>query len=109
VVAYRADEMVPSSDFAKKFGSFLTQIREKSVDKLAILKNNKVEAILISRDDYEAMSEALKNQESKELLNSIQSGLKDLKTSKTYPIDKLWDELDEEQKEILKKHIKSDK
>ena len=95
MVAYRTDEMVPSSDFAKKFGSFLTQIRERSVDKLAILKNNKVEAILISKDDYEAMSEALKNQEANQLLNSIQSGLKDVKNSKTYPIDTLWDELDD--------------
>jgi PHD/YefM family antitoxin component YafN of YafNO toxin-antitoxin module len=95
MVAYRADEMVPSSDFAKKFGSFLTKIRDKSVDKLAILKNNKVEAILISRDDYEAMSEALKNQESNQLLDSIQNGLKDVKNSKVYPIDSLWDELDD--------------
>lgn len=95
MVAYRTDEMISSSDFAKKFGSFLTQISQKSVDKFAILKNNKVEAILISKDDYEAMSEALKNQEANQFLNSIRNGLKDVKNSKTYPIDELWDKLDD--------------
>ncbi|MCW8837421.1 MAG: type II toxin-antitoxin system Phd/YefM family antitoxin [Thiovulaceae bacterium] len=95
MVAYKSNELVPSSEFAKKFGSYLTQIKEHSVDKLAILKNNKVEAVLISKDEYEMMSELLKLVESKELLASIKSGLKDIENSKTYPIDELWDKLDD--------------
>lgn len=95
MTTYGTNELIPSSEFAKKFGSYLTQIKNNSVEKLAILKNNKVEAVLISKDEYEAMSEALKKVEAQQLLLSIDKGLEDLKQGKTKPIEKLWDELDD--------------
>lgn len=58
MVTYGSNELIPSSEFAKKFGSYLSQIKDHSVEKLAILKNNKVEAVLISKNEYEAMKEA---------------------------------------------------
>ncbi len=93
MVQYGANELIPSSEFAKKFGSYLSQIKDNTVEKLAILKNNKVEAVLVSKDEYEAMSEALKQIEAQRLLSSISKGLDDIKEGKTKPIDKLWDEL----------------
>lgn len=95
MVSYSTNELIPSSDFAKKFGSYLSLIKENTVEKLAILKNNKVEAVLVSKDEYEAMSEALKKVESQEFLVSVHSGLNDIKKGNTHSIDKLWDELDD--------------
>jgi len=94
VVSYAINELIPSSDFAKKFGSYLGQIREHTVEKLAILKNNKVEAVLISKDEYEKMAEALKIVEANEMIKSIQIGLEDVKSGRVQPIEKLWSELD---------------
>ena len=94
MVSYGANELISSSDFAKKFGSYLLQIKDGSAEKLAILKNNKVEAVLVSKDEYEAMSEAYKMMEAQQLLSSIQNGLDDVKNGNTKTIDKLWDELD---------------
>ncbi len=93
MVTYSTDELISSSELAKKFGSYLTQIKDNTVEKLAILKNNKVEAVLISKDEYETMKEALKEIESQKILRSIDSGLKDIKEGKTHSIDKLWNEL----------------
>ena len=93
MVTYSTNELVSSSEFAKKFGTYLAQIQDNTVEKLAILKNNKVEAVIISKDEYESMKEALKEVESKKILKSIQSGLDDMKSGKTKSIDKLWDEL----------------
>jgi PHD/YefM family antitoxin component YafN of YafNO toxin-antitoxin module len=93
VVTYSTNELISSSEFAKKFGTYLAQIQDNTVEKLAILKNNKVEAVIISKDEYESMKEALKEVESKKILKSIQSGLDDMKSGKTKSIDKLWDEL----------------
>ncbi|NLO18091.1 MAG: type II toxin-antitoxin system Phd/YefM family antitoxin, partial [Arcobacter butzleri] len=84
---------ISSSDFAKRFGTYLSQIKENSVEKFAILKNNKIEAIMVSKVKFEKMSEALKRIEKQEFLESIQSGLDDVKNKKTKPIDSLWDEL----------------
>jgi PHD/YefM family antitoxin component YafN of YafNO toxin-antitoxin module len=94
VVTYATNELIPSSDFAKKFGAYLGQIREHTVEKLAILKNNKVEAVLVSKDEYEKMAEALKIVEANEIIKSIQAGLEDVKSGKVQPIEKLWRELD---------------
>lgn len=95
MVTYGTNELIPSSEFAKKFGTYLTQIKNNSVDKLAILKNNRVEAVVISKDEYESMKEALKQVEAREILTSIKKGLKDVKDEKTYSIDTLWDNLDD--------------
>ncbi len=94
MVSYATNELIPSSDFAKKFGSYLGQIREHTVEKLAILKNNKVEAVLISKDEYEKMLEALKSVEANEMIKSIHAGLEDAKSGRVQPIEKLWSELD---------------
>ncbi len=94
MVSYATNELIPSSDFAKKFGSYLGQIREHTVEKLAILKNNKVEAVLISKDEYEKMLEALKSVEANEMIKSIHAGLEDIKSGRVQPIEKLWSELD---------------
>ena len=95
MVTYGTNELIPSSEFAKKFGKYLTQIKDNSVDKLAILKNNKVEAVVISKDEYESMKEALKEVEAKKILTSIKNGLKDVKDEKTHSIDTLWNQLDD--------------
>jgi PHD/YefM family antitoxin component YafN of YafNO toxin-antitoxin module len=75
MVAYTTNELIPSSQFAKQFGSYLAQIKESTVDKLAILKNNKVEAVMISKDEYERMSLALETIENQEIFNTVEQRL----------------------------------
>ena len=79
MTAYATNELIPSSEFAKRFGTYLSQITTNSIDKLAILKNNRVEAVLISKDDYERMSEALEYIENQEIVNTIKE-----RTAKPY-------------------------
>ncbi len=79
MTTYATNELIPSSEFAKKFGSYLSQIKESTIDKIAVLKNNKVEAVLVSKDDYERMSEALELLEHQEIYKTIQE-----RTSKPY-------------------------
>ena len=98
MVAYENNELIPSSEFAKKFGTYLAQIKSHTVDKLAVIKNNRIEAVLISKDEYEKMREALAFQEFSELKNRITYSLDELELiksgkKKAYPIDTLWDEL----------------
>ena len=53
MVAYQKDELVSATELAKRFGQVLSQIKEKSVDKIGVLKNNKLEAVVISTEEYE--------------------------------------------------------
>jgi PHD/YefM family antitoxin component YafN of YafNO toxin-antitoxin module len=98
VVAYENDELIPSSEFAKKFGTYLAQIKDHSVQKLAVLKNNRIEAVVVSKDEYEKMQNALRLQElgtfKKDIFHSLdEAELIKYGKKKSYPIDTLWDEL----------------
>ncbi len=98
MVAYETSELIPSSEFAKKFGSYLAKIKEKSVNKLAILKNNRIEAVLVSKDEYEKMQKALRLVELAEFKKSIANSFDEAELiksgkKKAYHIDTLWDEI----------------
>lgn len=95
MITYASNELIASSELVKKFGSYLSQVKENSITKLAILRNNKVEAVLVSKEEYEKMAEALKKVQSGEILLSIQKGLEDIKQGRTSPIESLWDKLDD--------------
>lgn len=58
MVAYENDELIPSSEFAKKFGTYLEKIKSGNVEKLAILKNNRIEAVMLSKNNYEELKNA---------------------------------------------------
>jgi len=76
MVAYSSHELVSSSDFAKKFGTYLSQLKGNTVEKIAILKNNHIEAVLVPKEDYEAMKSAWELQEHRAMLDA---SLKDYK------------------------------
>lgn len=98
MIAYENDELIPSSEFAKKFGSYLAQVKSKTVEKLAVLKNNRIEAVLVSKDEYEKMKNALRLQELAEFKTQVYHSLDEAELikagkKKAYKIDTLWDEL----------------
>jgi len=72
MIAYTSQELVSSSDFAKKFGTYLAQLKTNMVDKIAILKNNNIEAVLVPKDDYEAMKKAWELQEHREIYEVVE-------------------------------------
>ena len=53
MVAYQKNELVSATELAKRFGQIMSQIKEKSVAKIGVLKNNKLEAVVISTEEYE--------------------------------------------------------
>ena len=56
-ISYTTEELVPSTDFAKGFGGFISKIINGSVEKLAVVKNNKPEAVVISISEYERIKQ----------------------------------------------------
>ena len=98
MVAYSTNELISSSEFAKRFGTYLSKITNNSIDKLAILKNNKVEAVLVSRDDYERMNEALEFLENQEIAALIRE--RAVKPHKTISQEEMLDRLNIEAGEL---------
>ncbi|MCH9739299.1 MAG: type II toxin-antitoxin system Phd/YefM family antitoxin [Epsilonproteobacteria bacterium] len=102
MVTYASNELIPSSEFAKKFGSYLAQIKSNTVDKLAILKNNHVEAVLISKDEYENMKKLADLQKQRIYNEEIVKRVQEYKSNKSETVP-FSNGLDEIREKILSK------
>lgn len=73
MVAYRKDEIVSASDMARTFSGVLNSITQKTKEKIAISRNNKLEAVIINIDEYEALKEAMEIVEHQAIYNVIKA------------------------------------
>lgn len=53
--AYKRDEMISVTDLLKGFKMTLEKLTSHQLDKVAVMKNNKPEAVIISIDEYERL------------------------------------------------------
>jgi len=83
MVAYARDEIISVSDMARGFSNILTSIIDKSKEKIAISKNNKLEAVIVNIDEYEKLKEAYELMEHIDIYNKIQ----ERKNSKTITLE----------------------
>ena len=75
MVKYAQNELFSITDFTKQIGNAVKSIKDHSLEKIGILKNNKLEAVVISTDEYErlkAFEEQVELAEHTEIYNTIQ-------------------------------------
>jgi PHD/YefM family antitoxin component YafN of YafNO toxin-antitoxin module len=85
-MTYNTNELVPSSKIVRNFWFYLSKISNKELDKIWILRNNKLDAVIISQKNYDWFEEYLENNEIKinqkkikeEMKKSANSWLSDL-------------------------------
>ncbi len=90
MVAYKRDEIVSASDVARSFSTILNSIIDKSKDKLAISKNNKLEAVLLDIEEYERLKNAydiLEQKEIETILNNRTNEEKEVSHTKILSIE----------------------
>jgi PHD/YefM family antitoxin component YafN of YafNO toxin-antitoxin module len=74
MVKYAQNELFSITDFTKQIGSVVNNIKTHSLEKIGILKNNKLEAVVISTDEYErlkALEETMELAEHSEIYHMI--------------------------------------
>jgi PHD/YefM family antitoxin component YafN of YafNO toxin-antitoxin module len=71
-VAYKKEEILSASRVARSFGQVLADLSEKRRRRVAVVKNNHLEAILLPIEDYETMAEALALLEHLEIYRLVQ-------------------------------------
>jgi PHD/YefM family antitoxin component YafN of YafNO toxin-antitoxin module len=74
---YNHNELVSSSAIVRKFGDFLNKLKTKKLEKIAILKNNRVEAVILPIHEYEKYQNILDYFEHKEIAKLIEEREKD--------------------------------
>ena len=85
MVAYTRDEIISVTDLARNLSTALNSLVDYSKEKLAISKNNKLEAVIIPIEEYERMKEAYEQVENMEISRIIE----ERKNSKTITFDEL--------------------
>jgi len=88
MVKYAQNELFSITDVGKQIGSAVNSIKEHTLEKIGILKNNKLEAVIISTDEYERLKkieEEMKLAEHIEIYNIVQ----ERKNSKTITFEEL--------------------
>jgi len=87
-VAYKKDEILSASRMARSFGQVLADLSGKRRRRVAVVKNNHLEAVLLPIDDYETMAEALALLEHLEIYRLVEER-KGKKRRKTISLDAL--------------------
>jgi PHD/YefM family antitoxin component YafN of YafNO toxin-antitoxin module len=84
MIAYKKTELMSSTEIVRNFSAILDSIKKHEKDKIAIMRKNKLEAIIISVEEYERIHEIL------ELFEHIQI-YKTVEQRKDTPLEKYID------------------
>lgn len=57
MVAYNANELFSATEVAKNFATITSKLYKKELEKIGILKNNKLDFILLKSEDFEKIIE----------------------------------------------------
>ena len=76
MVAYTQSELVSATELSKQFGEYISKVKNGLLDKIGILKNNKLNAVILSVSEYERMALAEARLEEIETAQMLQERLK---------------------------------
>ena len=75
MVAYTQNELASATEISKQFGEYISKVKDGLVDKIGVLKNNKLNAVILSVPEYERMAEAMELLEDMSIYEEIQERL----------------------------------
>ena len=67
MIAYSRNEIFPATHVAKRFGDILKKLKNKTLARAAVAKNNTIEAVILPVEEYEKIQEAAEWVEMKEI------------------------------------------
>ena len=90
MITYAKDEMVGITELGKSLGSYLDKVTSDVFNKIAIIRRNKPEAVIIPIEEYELLQSAYDKLEEKEiemLLIHMSDEEKEVASTKVLSID----------------------
>jgi prevent-host-death family protein len=84
-------ETIPASKAKTHFSNLLKRIREHH-ESFAITQRGKIEGVLMSYEEYESLIETLEILSDKELMRSVERGLKDEKAGRVHKHEEVFKE-----------------
>lgn len=75
MVAYTQSELASATEISKQFGDYISKVKNGLVEKIGVLKNNKLNAVILSVEEYERMSDAMELLDDMTIFQEIQERL----------------------------------
>ena len=72
MVTFARNEIVSSSQFVRNFASLLQRVTKSNNEKIAIVKNNQMQAVMTPIDEYERLATLAEKAEQKSIFETIQ-------------------------------------
>lgn len=72
MVTFARNEIVSSSQFVRGFAGFLQRMTKSNDEKIVVIKNNQMQAVMIPIDEYERLKSLEEATEQKEIFQTIQ-------------------------------------
>ncbi|WP_273465889.1 hypothetical protein [Treponema succinifaciens] len=73
MVTFARNEIVSSSQFVRSFATFLQRMTKSNGEKIVVVKNNQMQAVMIPIDEYERLKSLDEENERKEIFHTIQA------------------------------------
>lgn len=94
MIAYTQNETVGITELSKSLGSYIDKLTSNTLSKLAIIRRNKLEAVIVPIEEYERMKAASNYLEDLEISKMIEERVLNKTESISYlSIDELKDKL----------------
>ena len=85
MISYTKDEIISVSNIVRYFGKALNNLKSNKVEKIAIIRNNKIEAVLVPLSVYEKLQEMEDMEERREIYNIVKE--REKSENNTIPFD----------------------
>jgi len=82
-------ETIPASKAKTYFSQLFRRMKEQH-ESFAITQRGKIEGVLLNIEEYESLIETLEILSDRELVKSIERGLKDVKEGRVYPLKEIF-------------------
>lgn len=79
MVSYAKNEMVGITELSKSLGGFIDKVASKAIHKLAVIKHNKPEVVILSIEEYERIMDFQNYLEDMEIAQVIKERVLDQK------------------------------
>lgn len=67
-MTFATDELISSTKLVRNFWTFLSKMKNNDISKIGILKNNDLEAVMLSREEYDKIIEYIEDLEDMALI-----------------------------------------
>ncbi len=73
MISYTKEEIQSSTSVSRNFGNILDCLKNRELEKVAVMRNNKMEAVLISVEEYELLKAKYEIEEHEEIYRIVKS------------------------------------